>query len=201
MSTPRTRYVVSMEDLDGELLDIAQLATRHEVTVEADGRPVYRVVSYKLLQEQIAPLLSQIPSDHPLVIVRQYIEEAVDPQLMDGLADDREKFSVRDAGMLLRQVAFRALVLQILYSVRSQQHLEKDVRHNLLFRWFYGDHYLLCTPPRASEIEGRIADLHSELDLGPLLVGAIEVAERTGPPDVEDFQIDRAQLARWCTSH
>ncbi|WP_423785704.1 transposase [Halopseudomonas pelagia] len=104
---------------------------------------------------------------------------------------------------MLRLVAFRALVLQILYSVPTQQHLEDLVRYNLLLRWFYGEQYLLFEPPSSAEIEEDLRSIRPEDNIGNLLAGVVEMAEAAAaaPPDKHCFTPDHALLARWCSRH
>lgn len=39
---------------------------------------------------------------------------------------------------LTRRSSLRALLLQVLYSLRSEQLLMEELQYNLLFRWFVG---------------------------------------------------------------
>ncbi|WP_157666580.1 transposase [Bordetella genomosp. 13] len=202
MQSRKSRYVVTVEDLQDRFLEIAEIAARQEVWVEGrDGRPAYLMVSHSALQQRIAPMLRTIPADHPLAAVRRHIDAVVDPQLLGDIGQTRDEISVRDADAMLRLVAFRALVLQILYSFRTQRCLAEDVAYNLLFRWFYGDQYLLYVPPCAAEIEATLAELKDEVDVGNLLLGAIAVAERAMSPDAAHFTIHGELVAQWCPPH
>jgi transposase len=76
----------------------------------------------------------RVPADHPLRAVRRMTDAAL------------ERLSSRFALMYSRigrpsvppEQLLRALLLQILYSVRSERMLMEQLEYNLLFRWFVG---------------------------------------------------------------
>ena len=76
----------------------------------------------------------RIPQDHPLRPVRVMADEA--------LADLKPRFSKLYAKTGRPSIApeklLRALLLQVLYSVRSERMLMEQLNYNLLFRWFVG---------------------------------------------------------------
>src|SRR5437870_2743702 len=76
----------------------------------------------------------RIPADHPLRPIRQ-MTDAVLRRLssrFDRLYSDIGRPSVPPEQLL------RALLLQVLYSVRSERLLMEQLQYNLLFRWFVG---------------------------------------------------------------
>ncbi len=76
----------------------------------------------------------RIPQDHPLRPVRAMADEA--------LRDLKPRFSKLYAKTGRPSIApeklLRALLLQVLYSVRSERMLMEQLNYNLLFRWFVG---------------------------------------------------------------
>ena len=76
----------------------------------------------------------RVPANHPLREIRQMTDEA--------LAALSERFELLYARVGRPSVPpeklLRALVLQILYSVRSERLLMEQLQYNLLFRWFVG---------------------------------------------------------------
>jgi len=76
----------------------------------------------------------RVPANHPLRVIRQLTEVA--------LADLSERFELLYARVGRPSVPpeklLRALLLQILYSVRSERLLMEQLQYNLLFRWFVG---------------------------------------------------------------
>jgi transposase len=76
----------------------------------------------------------RVPADHPLRAIRQ-MTEAIFARLsprFDRLYSDIGRPSIPPEKLL------RALLLQGLYTVRSERLLMEQLRYNLLFRWFVG---------------------------------------------------------------
>ena len=80
------------------------------------------------------PLEARIPADHPLRSIRVMTDQALAglSRKLDRLYADTGRRSVAPEYLL------RALVVQILYSVRSERLLMEQIEYNLLFRWFVG---------------------------------------------------------------
>src|SRR5467141_1396424 len=80
------------------------------------------------------PLEQHVPVDHPLRPVRAMVETILgelSPQF-DQLYSKVGRPSIPPEHLL------RALLLQVLYSVRSERLLKEQLDYNLLFRWFVG---------------------------------------------------------------
>src|SRR5687767_5181262 len=76
----------------------------------------------------------RVPMDHPLRPILRMVDEALatlSPQF-DRLYADTGRPSIPPEKLL------RALLLQLLYSVRSERMLMEQLEYNLLFRWFVG---------------------------------------------------------------
>src|SRR6266699_33960 len=90
--------------------------------------------------EQTAHLFSyvspeaRVPADHPLRVIRQMTDRV--------LATLSRKFARMYSDIGRRSIApeklLRALLLQVLYSVRSERLLMEELDYNMLFRWFVG---------------------------------------------------------------
>ncbi|MFQ5457559.1 MAG: IS5 family transposase [Myxococcota bacterium] len=77
---------------------------------------------------------ARVPQDHPLRAIRAMIDEALvalSPRL-DELYARVGRPSIAPEKLL------RALLLQVLYTVRSERLLMEQLDYNLLFRWFVG---------------------------------------------------------------
>ena len=76
----------------------------------------------------------RIPADHPLRPIRRMVDAALHRLSSDfeGLYSRVGRPSTPPEQLL------RALVLQVLYSVRSERLLMEQLEYNLLFRWFVG---------------------------------------------------------------
>jgi transposase len=80
------------------------------------------------------PLEQRIPADHPLRPLREMVDrvlQELSPQF-DQLYSKVGRPSIPPEHLL------RALLLQVLYSVRSERLLTEQLDYNLLFRWFVG---------------------------------------------------------------
>ena len=80
------------------------------------------------------PLEQRIPPDHPLRPLRAMVDDVLrelSPQF-DQLYSKVGRPSIPPEHLL------RALLLQVLYSVRSERLLMEQLDYNLLFRWFVG---------------------------------------------------------------
>jgi transposase len=76
----------------------------------------------------------RVPQDHPLRAIRRMVDEvlrALSPRF-DKLYSRIGRPSIPPERLL------RALLLQVLYSVRSERLLIEQLDYNLLFRWFVG---------------------------------------------------------------
>ena len=76
----------------------------------------------------------RIPADHPLRAVRRLLNEA-----LKGMTDVFDRMYARSGRpSIAPEQLLRALLLQVLYSVRSERLLMEQLDYNLLFRWFVG---------------------------------------------------------------
>jgi transposase len=76
----------------------------------------------------------RVPKDHPLRAVREILDECLkelSPKF-EGMYSTTGRPSIAPEKLL------RALVLQALYTVRSERMLMEQLDYNLLFRWFVG---------------------------------------------------------------
>ena len=79
-------------------------------------------------------LESRVPQDHPLRDIRQIVDE-----LLRKLSSRFEKiYSPIGRPSIPPEKLLRALLLQVLYTVRSERQLMEQLDYNLLYRWFVG---------------------------------------------------------------
>src|SRR5215217_4495387 len=77
----------------------------------------------------------RIPRDHPLRAMRALVEPVLaelSPRFQAIYAEDVGRPSIPPEQLL------RALLLQVLFTVRSERQLIEQLDYNLLFRWFVG---------------------------------------------------------------
>src|SRR5882724_2829110 len=79
-------------------------------------------------------LEERVPSEHPLRPIRTMVDEAL--KALDGRFD--EIYGEEGRKSIPPERLLRALLLQMLYSVRSERMLMEQLEYNLLFRWFVG---------------------------------------------------------------
>jgi transposase len=107
------------------------LRFKQDILIEGDMR------GDEVLQEEMfsyGSLSQRVPMDHPLRRVRAMADEAMqtlEPRLQQ-MYSGMGRLSVPPEQLL------RALLLQMLYSVRSERMLVEQMEYNLLFRWFVG---------------------------------------------------------------
>src|SRR5467141_2013532 len=76
----------------------------------------------------------RVPADHPLRAIRVMTDAALDrlSPRFEAMYAKTGRPSIPPEHLL------RALLLQVLYSVRSERMLMEQLEYNLLFRWFVG---------------------------------------------------------------
>lgn len=79
-------------------------------------------------------LESRIPKDHPIRKIRRTVDEA----LADLEPAFDEMYAERGRPSIPPEQLIRALLLQILFTIRSERQLMERIDYDLLFRWFVG---------------------------------------------------------------
>ena len=78
-----------------------------------------------------------VPADHPLRRIRVMVNEAL--AKMDALFSQMYEADVKGGRpSIAPEKLLRAMLLQILFSVRSERQLMEQTQYNMLFRWFIG---------------------------------------------------------------
>lgn len=76
----------------------------------------------------------RVPQDHPLRAIRTMVDGA-----LEALSAEFEKlYAPVGRPSIAPEKLLRALLLQVLYTVRSERLLMEELDYNLLFRWFVG---------------------------------------------------------------
>ena len=85
------------------------------------------IFSYRTAEERIAP-------DHPLRPMRGMVDEA-----LKGLSPRFARmYSKQGRPSIAPEKLLRALLLQVLYTIRSERQLMEQLDYNILYRWFVG---------------------------------------------------------------
>jgi len=136
----------------------------------------------------------RVPADHPLRAIRRMTDAALRDlrPTLDGLYARAGRPSVPPEQLL------RALLLQVLYSIRSERMLIEQLEYNLLFRWFVGlamdaDLWVptTFTKNRARLLEGEIAARFFD--------AVTRQAEAAGLLSDEHFTVDGSLLQAWAS--
>lgn len=139
-------------------------------------------------------LEDRVPQDHPLRVVRAMVEEA-----LESLSGEFDKIYGREGRpSIAPERLMRALLLQVLYTVRSERMLMEQLEYNLLFRWFVGLsmnepvwHPTVFTKNRERLLEGEIAREFFQQVLGQ--------ARRQHLLSSEHFTVDGTMIEAWAS--
>ena len=139
-------------------------------------------------------LEDRIPADHPLRVIRTLI----DPMLVALSPRFEAMYSPNGRRSIAPEKLLRALLLQVLYTIRSERQLMEQLDYNLLFRWFVGlgiDDPVwvptVFTKNRDRLLAGNIADA--------LLHEVLRVAQAKGLLSQEHFTVDGTLLDAWAS--
>src|SRR5208337_568652 len=132
-------------------------------------------------------LEQRVPAEHPLRAIRQMVDQALaDLSLhFDALYARRGRPSIPPEQLL------RALLLQVLYGLRSERQLMEQVDYNLLYRWFVGlaMDEAVYTKNRDRLLQGEVSQR--------LLVAVVEQARAQSLLSAEHFTVDGTLLEAW----
>ena len=92
-----------------------------------DAQPQSGMFSYVSLEERV-------PADHPLRAIRQLADQV----LLEMGSEFDALYAATGRPSIPPERLFRALLLQVFYSIRSERMLMEQLDYNLLFRWFTG---------------------------------------------------------------
>ncbi|MCZ6456101.1 MAG: IS5 family transposase [Actinobacteria bacterium] len=139
-------------------------------------------------------LEARIPADHPLRPMRSMVDEAL--KSLSRRFSDLYAKSGRPS--IAPERLLRALLLQVLYSIRSERLLMEQLEYNLLFRWFVGlgiDDPVwvptVFTKNRDRLLEGEVAEAFFEAVLGQ--------GRDHGLLSSEHFTVDGTLIEAWAS--
>ena len=136
----------------------------------------------------------RVPADHPLRAVRALTDEAL--QTMSRRF--ASLYATTGRPSIPPEPLLRALLLQVLYTVRSERRLMEELNDNLLFRWFVGLnmddpvwHPTTFTKHRDRLLSG---------DVAAAFFDAVQAHARVaGLLSDEHFTVDGTQLEAWAS--
>jgi transposase len=140
------------------------------------------------------PLEERIPEKHPLRAIRRF----VDPMLAEMSPEFDQIYAADGRPSIPPEQLLRALLLQSLYTVRSERMLCEQLEYNLLFRWFVGLSMdakvwvpTTFTKNRDRLLEGDIAKAFFQ--------AVVREARRRGWLSDEHFTVDGTLLEAWAS--
>jgi transposase len=135
---------------------------------------------------------ARIPADHPLRATREMTNRALNR--LDG--EFRKLYSRTGRPSIPPEQLLRALLLQVLYTVRSERLLMEQLEYNLLFRWFVGLEMddrvwdvTVFTKNRERLLAGEIAESFFQ--------AVLEEAREEGLLSDEHFTVDGTLIEAW----
>jgi transposase len=164
---------------------IDYLLTCLEVSMRGEDQQQSALFSY------ISPE-ARVPQDHPLRAIKKMTDDALArlSPLFSQLYSSTGRPSIPPEKLL------RALVLQILYTVRSERLLMEQLNYNLLFRWFVGLNMdeavwdvTVFTKNRERLVRGEVSKCFFE--------EVVAQAWERGLLSDEHFTVDGTQLEAW----
>jgi len=134
----------------------------------------------------------RIPQNHPLRVIRRMSDAVLESltKRFDRLYSDTGRPSIPPERLL------RALLLQVLYSIRSERLLMEQLDYNLLYRWFVGLNMddevwdaSVYTKNRDRLLEGDIADVFFDQ--------VMAIARERALLSDEHFTVDGTLIEAW----
>jgi transposase len=134
----------------------------------------------------------RVPKDHPLRPVREMVDTALKEMspLFESLYSRFGRPSIAPEKLL------RALLVQILYTVRSERMLIEQLDYNLLFRWFVG--LSMDDPVWDATVFSKNRDRLLEGDVAQFFFAKVmEQAADRGLLSDEHFSVDGTLIEAW----
>jgi transposase len=142
----------------------------------------------------VAKLEDFVPADHPLRAIAVVVNEALKGLngLFNSIYADTGRASIAPEKLL------RAMLIQVLFSLRSERQLMEQIRYNLLYRWFIGlaiddevwDHSVF------SKNRDRLLD-HAVVE--SFFTEVMQLADKRGLLSKEHFSVDGTLIQAWAS--
>src|SRR5579872_2600764 len=136
----------------------------------------------------------RVPADHPLRPIREMVDMALKglSRSLGQMYPDWGRPSIAPEKLL------RALLLQVLYTVRSERLLMEQLEYNLLFRWFVGLN--MDEPVWVATVFSKNRDRLLEGDIAERFFDG--VLKQAGEADLlseEHFSVDGTLIEAWAS--
>lgn len=160
---------------------------QRKVEMRGDQRDEIHLFSY-------VPLEDRVPEKHSLRAIRGFVE----PILVELSPRFDAIYASRGRPSIPPEQLLRALLLQILYTIRSERMLCEQLQYNLLFRWFVGLGMggEVWAPSTFSQNRDRLLD--GEI-AEAFFIAVRNEARRRGWVSDEHFTVDGTLLEAWAS--
>jgi transposase len=166
-----------------------QAGIDYTVYMRGDDERQENVFSYRGMEDRIA-------SDHPLRQIRPLMDAALQ-RMWAHLAALYPRWG---RPSIAPERLLRALLLQILYSIRSERQLVEQIDYNLLFRWFVGMNADEPVWDATVFSKNRERLLSGEATV-QLLAAVVEQARQHELLSEEHFTVDGTLIEAWASRH
>lgn len=139
-------------------------------------------------------LEDSIPKNHPLRRIKSF----VDPILEELWPDFDGLYSKVGRPSIPPEQLLKALLLQVLYTVRSEVQLVEQLHYNLLFRWFVGLGMSGKVWDRSSFSKNRQRLIDGEI-ADAFFFKVVELATEKGLVSEEHFSVDGSLIEAWAS--
>ena len=138
-----------------------------------------------------------VPAEHPLRPIRTWINEAL-AKLDERFCAMYEADVRGGRPSIAPEKLVRAMLLQVLYSVRSERQLVEQINYNLLFRWFVG--LAIEEAVWNHSVFSKNRDRLIEHDVVIALFNTtVDIAQKKGLLSGEHFSVDGTLIKAWAS--
>jgi transposase len=139
-------------------------------------------------------LEDRVPARHPLRLIREIVNSAL--ARLDGAF--ATLYAVEGRPSIAPERLLRAVLIQILFSVRSERQLMEQMQYNLLFRWFVG--LGIDDPVWVPTVFSKNRDRLLTTDIARQFLAAI-LADKAVAPLLSDehFSVDGTLIQAWAS--
>jgi len=138
-----------------------------------------------------------IPQNHPLRPIRKMVNEALG-HLEGFLSGMYAAQSQGGRPAIAPEKLLRAMLLQVVYSIRSERQLMEQTQYNLLYRWFIGLAMAdpVWVPTVFTKNRARLLEHDAVIEL---FNEVLMLAERGGWLSGEHFSVDGTLIQAWAS--
>ncbi len=137
---------------------------------------------------------SRVPKDHPLRPIKRMVQAALD-ELSTAFS---KMYSSTGRPSSAPEKLLKALLLQVIYSIRSERMLIEQLDYNLLFRWFVG--LAADDPVWDRSVFSKNRDRLIESDIALCFLESVKKqADEAGLLSDEHFTVDGTLIEAWAS--